>query len=93
MAATAGVYAYINIKDFTAAEKLVDRFISDKSMCRDDNDIMFTAASKLYEAMGKRKEKKQIDRALKDYDEYLQDYFEDSEYEDMEFGEDDLPFN
>ncbi len=79
VAATAGVYAYINIKDFTTAEKLVDRFISDKSMCRDDNDIMFTAASKLYGAMGKRKEKKQIDRALKDYDEYLQDYFEDYE--------------
>lgn len=96
VAATAGIYAYINTKDFTAAEKLVDRFIFDKSICGDDNDIMFTAASKLYEAMGKRKEKKQIDRALKDYDKYLQDYYCENpyyEYEDMEFGEDYLPFN
>lgn len=93
MAATAGVYAYINTKDFTVAEKLVDRFIFDKSICREDNDIMFTAASKLYGAMGKRKEKKQIDQAIIDFEEYLQDYFENPDYEDLDFGEYGLPFN
>lgn len=95
VAATAGVYAFIYTKEFAAAEELVDKFILDRSECLDENDIMFTAASKLYEAMGKRKEKKQIDKAIEEYDDYLEQYFEDPGYEDeaLEFWDDDLPFN
>lgn len=97
MAATAGVYAFIRTKEFDAAEELIGRFIFDKSKCTDENDIMFTAASKLYEATGNKKEKKQIDKAIQEYDEYLEEYFEDLylDGEELEFGDwdEELPFN
>ena len=96
MAATAGVYAYIKTKEFDAAEKLVDQFIFDKTDCLDENDIMFTAASKLYEAEGKKKEKKPIDKAIQKYEEYLEKYFDfpdfDEEDDDFDFFDEDLPF-
>ncbi len=85
-AATAGVYAFTDTKEFNEAEKLVDRFIPDKSECTDENDIMFTAASKLYGAMGRRKEKRQIDKAIEKYEEYLEEYFLDFDMEDDEFS-------
>ena len=44
-----------NVLIFDEAEKLVGRFIFDKSECTDENDIMFTVASKLYEVTGKTK--------------------------------------
>lgn len=88
VAATAGVYAFIDMKDYDEAEKLVDKFIINKSECVEENDIMFTAASKLYEAMGKKKEKREIDKAIKKYDEYLEEYFLNSDYEE----DDELPF-
>lgn len=96
VAATAGVYVFIGTKEFGEAEELVDRFILDKSKCLDENDIIFTAASILYGAMGKKKEKKQIDKAIKEYEEHLKQCFENSEFDadDMEFwDEEDLPFN
>ena len=92
----AGVYAYIKTKEFDAAEKLVDQFIFDKTDCLDENDIMFTAASKLYEAEGKKKEKKQIDKAIQKYEEYLEKYFDfpdfDEEDDDFDSFDEDLPF-
>lgn len=94
VAATAGVYVFMDIKKLEAAEKLVELFIDDKSECTEENDIMFTAASKLYQVMGKRKEKKQIDKALREYEGYLKKYFMgmDDEDEEMEFWDEDLPF-
>ena len=98
VAAAAGVYAFINMKEFNDAEKLVNQFTFDKLECSDENDIMFTAASKLYEAAGKKKEKKQIDKAMKEYEERLEQYFSYADFddEDMEFDldflDDDLPF-
>ena len=68
VAATAAVYVFIEAKDYEEAEELVDKFIRDRSECGEENDIMFTAASKLYEVMGKKKEKKEIDKALEKYD-------------------------
>ena len=67
VAAAAGVYAFIEVKAFEEAEKLVERFILDKSKCTDENDIMFTAASILYQVTGKKKEKRVIDKAIKEY--------------------------
>ena len=64
--------------------------------CSDENDIIFTAASKFYEAIGNRKAKKQIDKALKDYDKYLEQYFqgmEDEEDDILCFDDEELPFN
>lgn len=93
-AATAGVYAFIETEEFDAAEELVERFILDRSNCTEENDIMFTAASKLYETTGKSKEKKQMEDALEKYDQYLEKYFtgSDDEAEDEDFF-DELPFN
>ena len=92
VAAAAGVYAFIKTGEFGQAEELVDRFIPDKSLCREENDIMFTAASKLYEKMGKKKEKKQVDKALQEYDEYLEEFFMEGDEEELDFGDEDLPF-
>lgn len=100
MSAAALVYAYIDTKEFDEAEKIVRQFIFDGSECTDENDIMYIAASKLYEAMGKRKEKKQIDKAIQKYEEYLEKYFsgfdenEEFDFEDEEFDpeDEDLPF-
>ena len=94
MAAAAGVYAFIEVKAFEEAEKLVERFILDKSKCTDENDIMFTAASILYQVTGKKKEKRVIDKAIKEYEKYLEDYYESFEFEDEdeEFFDGELPF-
>ena len=93
VAATSGVYAYISTKEYDAAETLVDRFIINKSECLDENDMMFIAASKLYKAMGKKKEKREIDKAIKKYYEYMEEYIEQY-FMNPDFEEDDeLPFN
>ena len=95
LAAVAGVYAYIRVKEFAEAETLVDKFLPDKSYCSEENDIMFTAASRLYEAVGKKKEKKAVDKAIKEYEKRLEEEFDCFEYdEDEDFEEDDdfLPF-
>ena len=95
LAAVAGVYAFIGTKEFTEAEALVDKFIPDKTVCTEDNDIMFTAASILYDKMNEKNAKKQIDKALQEYDAYLESYFGGMELdeEELEFWDDDLPFN
>lgn len=92
-AATAGIYAYIAAKDYEKGQALIDRFILNPNKCGDENDIIFTAASKFYEATGNKKAKKQIDKALKAYDEYLEKYFSEMDDEELEFDEEDLPFN
>ena len=55
---------------------------------------MFTAASLLYQITGKKKEKKVIDKAIKEYEKYLEEYFEWPEFEedDEEFFDEELPF-
>lgn len=99
-AAAAGIYVYIAVKDYEKGQELIDRFILNPNECTDENDIIFTAASKFYEATGNKKAKKQIDKALKAYEEYLEKYFNEMDDElefgdedDFEFDEEDLPFN
>ena len=93
VAATANVYALLGTREYKEAEKLVDRFIPDKSECDDDNEIMFIAASKLYGLTGNKKAKKEIDTAVDNYDKMLEEYFSDPDY-DFDFDdEDELPFN
>ena len=84
-AATAGVYALIGTREFDAAEELIKRFISEDSECSEDNDIMFTAASRLYEVTGNKKEKKRIDKEMKKYEEYLEEYFNDFDPDEEEW--------
>ena len=98
MASTAGVYAFIRTKEYEEAEKLAARFIPNPAECMEENEIMFTAVSKLYEAMGRKKEKRQIDRAIKEYEERLEEEFADfdmddeDEYSFDDWDDDDLPF-
>ena len=89
VAATAGVYAFIGTKEYDKAETLVDRFIMDNSKCFEENEIMFIAASKLYGAMGKEKEKKEVDKAIQEYDDCLEEYFLNPDFDEDE----ELPFN
>ena len=97
-ASTAGVYAFIRTKEYEEAEKLAARFIPNPAECMEENEIMFTAVSKLYEAMGRKKEKRQIDRAIKEYGERLEEEFADfdmddeDEYSFDDWDDDDLPF-
>lgn len=100
VAAAAGVTAYITINNLAAAEQLIDRFIPDKSQCSEENDIMFMAASALYQVMGRKKEKIQVEKAMKAYEKKLQKQMElDALEEGLDFWEDefdeddDLPFD
>ena len=90
VAAAAGVYAYIDVKSYEKAEALVERFASDKSQCGDENDIMFTAASRLYQAMGKKKELKQVEKAMLAYEKKLQEQMELDFLDDDD--DDEFPF-
>lgn len=95
VAATAGIYAFIKVKEYEKGEKLVEKFILYESDCNDDNDIVFTAASALYKAMKKNEKKRVIDKAIKEYEKRLEEYMTsfdyDDDYDDL-FGEG-LPFN
>ena len=97
MASVAGVYALIHANEYEEAEQLVKRFILDPDDCNEENDIMFYAAARLYEAMGKKREKKRIEKASKEYEERLSelllDYNEmDDEFDFDDISEEDLPF-
>lgn len=94
VAAVAGVYAFIAAEEFVAAEELIQRFISETSECTEENDIMFTAASKFYEATGNKKAKKRVDKAMKTYEKYLEEYFDSVDEDDDEFSfmDEELPF-
>lgn len=97
VASAAGVYALIGTKEYAEAEKLVDQFILNPCECTEETDIMFTAASRLYEAMGKKKEKKQIDKAMKEYEKRLEEEIFNSDWDEEEYSfgveeDDGLPF-
>ena len=96
VAAAAGIYACIAIEDYEKGQELIEHFILNPNECSDENDIIFTAASKFYEKSGNEAAKKQIDKALEDYDKYLEQYFqgmEDEEDDILCFDDEELPFN
>ena len=96
VAATAGVYAYMKSAERNKARDLIEKFIPDGMICCDDNDIIFTAASRFYEQTGETEKQAQMEEALEAYDQALEAYF--SEYTDMDddddlsWDEEDLPF-
>ena len=101
-AAAAGVYALMKTEEFEEAEQLIRKFIGDGDECTEENDVMFTAASKFYEITGNKKARKKMEQVLNAYDEYLEEMFDMGDYdpdEDYEFGDvfslddDNLPFN
>ena len=83
-AATAGVYAFIGTGEYEAAEELAERFIFDRTQCTDETDIMFTAASELYAVMGKTEEKEQIDAAIAKYEEEVDRFFDEFEFDETD---------
>ena len=95
IAAVAGVYALIGTRQYDEAEKLAARFIFDFSECTEENDVMFIALSRLYEAMGRKKEKRQIDKAIEEYEQRMEEELtnlDDDEYSFDDWDEGDLPF-
>lgn len=95
VAATALIYARLAVKDFKGAEELVKKYILSDTVCTDENDIVFIAASVLYKANGNRKEEKRINKAIETYEEELEAYYMGIEDEDIDFDllEDELPFD
>lgn len=98
IAATAGIYSFMSVGELDAAEALVKRFIKKDTECTEENDVIFTAASDLYLVMGKKREKKRIDREIKKYEKEIEEYFfggDADEFDEslLDFLEDeDLPF-
>lgn len=93
-AITANVYAYMGIHNMEAAEKLIRQHIPEGTECTDENNILFTAASQYYQLSGNKKEKQRIDRIIKVYEKYLEDYYMgiDEDDEELMWEEEDLPF-
>ena len=91
VAATASVYAMTRMKEFVVAEELIERFIPDKTVCTEENDIMFAAASILYEVTGNKKEKRKVDKALREYEKYLEECFMSDDFDDEGFDDEWLP--
>ncbi len=93
VAATAYVYALIDEEEYADAEKMIQIFITDFSECTEDEELMFRAASKYYDVTGNKKKKKEVDKALKEYekivDQELLDWIEGDDDEDW----DNLPFD
>ena len=93
VAASALVYAKLAQKDLVAAEEIVERFIKEDISCNEENDILFTAAEKVYQMNGNKKKQKQIQSAMKEYEEYLENYYNGTDFDEDDLEEEwDLPF-
>lgn len=99
VAATAYVYALIDIKDYDKVEPLIHTFIPDFSQCEEENEIMFLAASRYYEVIGDKKKHKQLKKVIKEYDDYVErtllEWCEGEDEEDVwdeDWDDGELPF-
>lgn len=92
---TALIYARLGVKDLEGAESLVRKYISDDTICTDENDIVFNAASVLYKVNGNKKEEKRINKAIEKYEKELEAYYMGEDEEDFDFDllDEELPFN
>ena len=85
LAAASLIYSKIKVKDLEGAEAVVRRYISDDTVCSEDNDILFTAAFRLYKENGNREMEKKMNDALNMYDKELEEYFLGLEDEELPF--------
>ncbi len=93
-AISVSIYANIAIQNMEAAEKLVKQHIQPDTKCTEENDIIFIAASTYYQVIGNEKEKARIDKAIEEYEEYMEEILSEYDEDDIFLGEDeDLPFN
>lgn len=92
-AITANVYAQLGIKNIDHAKQLVENNINSDTECTEDNDILFTAASFLYQISGDKTKKAAIDKKLQAYEDFLSNYYGcDDEDMDFDWSDEDLPF-
>lgn len=95
VATTSLIYAKMGMKDIDGAEILVKKYISEDTVCSEENDILFTATT-LYKINGNKKEEKRINKAIEKYEKELEEYFmgmEDYEDDELDFFDEELPFN
>ena len=91
LAAAALIYAKIREKDYEGAEEVVRRYIAEDTECTEENDVIFTAALRLYKESGQKEMEKKIDDALEQYDKKLGEYL--MGMDEFDFMDDELPFN
>lgn len=86
------IYACIHLKNYEEGKQYAESVIGEKTKCDEDNDVIFTAAAKLAEAMGDSKWKKSLEKRAQEYEELLEKEMmeEFEEFDDMEDFE--LPF-
>lgn len=94
-AISALIYARTAAGNLVGAEELVEKYISEDTECDEENDIIFTAASHLYNVNGNKKAEKRIEKELEAYDKRLEEFFDgmDEDEEDFDWDEEELPFN
>ena len=71
LAAAALIYAKIKMKDLEGAEEVVKRYIAEDTVCTEENDVIFTAALRLYKENGNKEMEKKMDDILEEYDKKL----------------------
>lgn len=87
-AVTALIYAMVNSykhdddTPLDSARELIEKYIQPDTECTDDNDILFTVASILYEAIGDKEAQKQVDDRLNAYEAHLDEMMK--KYEDVD---------
>ena len=91
LAAAALIYAKIREKDYEGAEEVVRRYIAEDTECTEENDVIFTAALRLYKESGQKEMEKKMDDALEQYDKKLSEYL--MGMDELDFMDDELPFN
>lgn len=95
MAVAALIHTKINMKDFEGGEKVVRQYITEDTVCTDENSVIFVAALRLYKEMARK-----IADALNEYDEGLGEFLTEMDDEDFVFDEEvlrsideELPFD
>ena len=81
------------MEDFEGAEEDVKRYIAEDTICTEENDVIFTAALQLYKENGNKELEKKMDDALEEYDKRLGEYLMGMDEEELEFMDDEMPFN
>lgn len=87
VAAAALIYSQTAVKDWEGAEKIVKKYISEGDPCTEETEFIFDAASVLYKVSGNKKAGARIDRAIKKYEEEVEEaLLKLDDEEELDFG-------
>lgn len=96
VSAAALVYAQTDAGELAGAEKTVKEYLSDDAKCCEENEIIWRAAVRLYEAMGEKEKAKRMRKSMEKYEDEV-DKMMEKEFADFGdlFGDDgdDWDFN